>query len=55
VFVPGIGQVLCDEGAKAQPFVHLADEDQAAIEGGPRSLKLDLQRGIERELKGLML
>ncbi len=44
--------MLCDEGAEAQPLVQLADEDQAAIGGDPQSLELDLQRGLERELKG---
>ena len=50
-----ISQVLCDEGTEAQPLVQFADEDQAAIGGNPGSLELDLQRGVERELKGLVL
>ncbi len=54
VRAPRVGQVLRDEVAEAQPFVELADEDQTAIGGNPRSLELDLQRGVERELKGLV-
>jgi hypothetical protein len=47
--------VLRDEVAEAQPLVELPHEDQAAIGGDPRSLELDLQRRVERELKGLGL
>jgi len=42
-----VGQVLRDEIAEAQPFVEFAHEDQTAIGGTPRSLELDLQRGVE--------
>ena len=46
--------MLCNQVAEAQSLVHLAHEDQAAIGGDPRSLELDLQCGVERELKGLV-
>jgi len=46
--------VLRNQVAEAQTLVQLAHEDQAAIGGEPRSLELDLQRGVEREPKGLV-
>jgi hypothetical protein len=55
VRAPRVGQVLRDEVAEPQTFVELPHEDQAAIGGDPRSLELDLQRRVERELKGLGL
>jgi len=45
--------MLCDEFALSQTFAQLPHQDQAAIRSNPRSLEIDLQRGVERELKGL--
>jgi hypothetical protein len=36
-----------------EAFVQLADQNQAGIGGDPRSLKRDLQKAVEGELKGL--
>jgi hypothetical protein len=47
--------VLGDEIAEAQTFIQLAHQNEAAVGGDARSLEIDLQRGIEGELKGLIL
>ena len=49
--MPRVGQVLGDEIAEAQAFVQLADQNQAAVGGDPRSLEIHLQRGVEGKLK----
>jgi len=51
----GVGHVLGDEFAEPQPFVQLAHKNQATVGCDPRSLGIDLQESIERELKGLIL
>jgi hypothetical protein len=51
----GVGHVLGDEFAEPQPFVQLAHKNQATVGCDPRSLEIDLQESIERELKGLIL
>jgi hypothetical protein len=38
---------------RLKAFVQLADENQAGIRGDARSLKRDLQKAVEGELKGL--
>jgi hypothetical protein len=43
-----------DEVAKTQPLVQLTHENRATIRGDARPLELDLQRCVERELKGLV-
>ena len=48
---PRIAQMLGDEFAEAQTFVHLAHQNQATIRSDARSLEIDLQRSVERELK----
>jgi hypothetical protein len=48
---PRVGQVLGDEITEAQTFVQLTNQNQATIGGDPRSLEIDLQRSVERELK----
>lgn len=52
---PRITQLLGDEFAEAQAFVQLTHENQAAIGGEPRSLKIHLQRCVERKLEWLVL
>ena len=50
-----IRQVLFDQIAETQPLVQLPHQNQAAIGSDPRSLEIDLQGGVERQLKGLIL
>ena len=44
-----------DEFAQPQAFIQLSHHEQATVGGYSRSLEIDLQRGVERELKGLVL
>jgi hypothetical protein len=44
-----------DEFPEAEPLVQFADHNQATVGSDPRSLEIDLQRGVEGELKGLIL
>ena len=53
--VPRVGQVLGDEFAEAQTFVQLAHQNQTTIGGDARSLKIDPEGGVERELKRRVL
>jgi hypothetical protein len=50
----GIGQMLLDQFSKPQSLVELAHQNQAPSEV-TRILEIELERGIERELKGLVL
>jgi hypothetical protein len=47
--------VLGDEFAEAQTLVQLTHQDQAAVGSNAGTLEIDLERGVERELKGLIL
>ena len=47
--------MLCNEFAQDQTFIQFAHDNQAAVGTDPRSLGIDLQRGVEGELKGLIL
>jgi hypothetical protein len=47
--------VLSDRFAEAQPLIQLANKNQAAAGGDPRSLEIDLQRSVERELEWSIL
>ena len=47
--------MFCDEFAQPQAFIQLSHEQQATIRRYSRSLEIHLQRGVERELKGLVL
>ena len=38
---------------EAEPFIQLADQNQAGVGGDAGSLKRDLQKPVECELKGL--
>jgi hypothetical protein len=40
---------------EAQTFVQLPHQDQTTIRGHSCTLEIDLERAIERELKGLVL
>jgi hypothetical protein len=44
-----------DQLPESEPFVQLADENEPAIRGHTRTLEIDLQRPVERQLKGLAL
>ena len=46
-----INQVLIDQIAKAQPLIQLTNQNQTDGRSDPRTLEIDLQRGVERELK----
>ena len=50
-----IGQVPLHERAQAQTFVQLAQQNQTTTGSHSRTLELDPQRAVERELKGLFL
>jgi hypothetical protein len=47
--------MLFDEFPEPEPFVQLAHQNQAIIGGDPRSLEVNLQSGVEGELKRLIL
>jgi len=47
--------MLLDEFAESETFVQLPHQNQATIGRDSRSLEIDLQGSIERELKGLVL
>jgi len=55
VLPPRVGQVLLDEFAESPTFVQLPHQNQATIGSHSRSLEINLQGSIERELKGLVL
>ena len=50
----GLAAVLGDEFAEAETFVQLAHQDEAPIRCDARSLEIDLQRSVERELEWLI-
>ena len=49
----GVAQVLGEDRLQPKAFVQLADQHQAGVRGDARSLKRDLQKAVEGELKGL--
>ena len=51
--VAGVAQVLGDDRLQPEAFVQLADQNQAGVRGDARSLKRDLQKPVEGELKRL--
>ena len=50
--VAGVAQVLGDDRVQPEAFIQLADQNQAGVGGDARPLKRDLQKPVERELKG---
>ncbi len=44
-----------NKSCQAEAFIEFANEQQTAIRSHPRSLKIDAQEPVERELKGLIL
>ena len=53
--VASVVQVRSDDPRKAKAFIQLTHQDQAGVGGDARPLKRDLQKSVERELKGLGL
>jgi hypothetical protein len=51
--VAGVAQVLGEDRLQPEAFVQLADQNQAGIRGDARSLKRNLQKPVEGELKRL--
>ena len=49
----GVAQVLGEDRLQPEAFVQLADQNQAGIRGDARSLKRNLQKPVEGELKRL--
>jgi hypothetical protein len=47
--------MLLDQFSKPQSLVQSAHQDQAAVRSDARALEIDLERGVESELKGLAL
>jgi hypothetical protein len=47
--------MLLDQFSEPQSLVEFAHQDQAAVGGDAGTLESDLERGVEGELKGLVL
>ena len=47
--------MLRDDRLQSEAFVQLTHQNQAGVGGDARPLKRDLQKSVERELKGLGL
>jgi len=45
--------MLIDQFPEPEPLVEFAHQDQAAVGSDARTLKIDLERRVEGELKGL--
>jgi hypothetical protein len=45
--------MLLDQFSESLTFVEFAHQDQAGVGSDPSTLEIDLEGGIERELKGL--
>jgi hypothetical protein len=50
--VAGVAQVRGDDRLQPEAFVQLTDQNQAGVGGDMGSLKRDLQKAAESELKG---
>jgi hypothetical protein len=51
----GVCQVLFDEFPEAESHVDFAHQDEAAVGRDAGALEIDPERGVEGELKGLVL
>jgi hypothetical protein len=47
--------MLRDQFAESEPLVEFAHQDQATVRSDAGALELDLERGVEGELKGPIL
>src|ERR1022692_929397 len=52
---PVVHDVFGDERTQSQTFVQFAHQQQTTVGSDPRTLEIDSQRRIKRELKGLIL
>ena len=50
-----VGQMLFDQFSEPELLVEFAHQDQAAVGSNAGTLEIDLERGVEGELKGLIL
>ncbi len=46
--------MLVDQLAESESFIQFANENQTVIRGDSRSLEIDFEKSIERELKRLV-
>jgi len=47
--------MLVDQFSESESLVEFAHQDQAAVGSDAGTLEIDLERGVEGELKGLIL
>jgi hypothetical protein len=52
---PVVHQVLDDKRTQAQTLIQLAHQKQTTVGGNARTLEINFQRRVKRELKGLIL
>jgi hypothetical protein len=52
---PIVHDVLGDERTQSQTFIQLPHQKQTTVGGDARTLEINFQRRIKRELKGLIL
>jgi hypothetical protein len=52
---PVVHDVFGDERTQSQTFIQFAHQQQTTVGSDPRTLAIDSQRRIKRELKGLIL
>jgi hypothetical protein len=50
-----VGQMLRDQFAESEPLVEFAHQDKATVRSDSGALELDLERGVEGELKRRIL
>ena len=49
-----VAEMLVDQLPESESFIQFANENQTAIRGDSRSLEIDFEKSIERELKRLV-
>jgi hypothetical protein len=52
---PTVHEVFGDERTQSQPLIQLAHQEQTTVRGDARTLEINFQRRVKRELKGLIL
>jgi len=52
VLPTAVRQMLFDQFAESEPLVEFAHQNQATVRSDAGALELDLERGVEGELKG---
>jgi hypothetical protein len=53
--LPSVQDVFGDERTQSQTFIQLAHHKQTTVRGDARTLEINFQRRVKRELKGLIL